>query len=71
MTVYQVIFAIYNYLFNEEARLEMRASESFKTLSSGSSTEHIEQHLKDRLRLELFREFTKKIYEILRYYESD
>ncbi len=66
----QIALMIYSYLFNEEARLERAAQESGKYLSEKSDSAYICGYLQSRQRLESFREFSRAIFEILRFYDG-
>lgn len=71
MNLMQVAYAIYNYLFNESARLEIEAEESGKYVSDKSDFAYLERFAMARLKYEHFREFSAAIFEILRYYEGE
>lgn len=66
----QTIIAIYSYLWHEEARLDHDREEcSLYATDNSASTNCTRNYYEARLKFDYFREFSRKIFEILRYYE--
>lgn len=66
----QIIIALYSYLWHEEARLDQNREEySRYATDQSASSSCARRYYEARLKYDNFREFSSKIYDILRYYK--
>lgn len=71
MNYKQIVYAIYNYLFCELSRLEIKVSNKSKYIQSGcGNSEYIYDYWNAKKELEHFKNFSESIFDILRFYDE-